>query len=325
MRTQGIASSPNGKPADLSAIDRFIELQGRLLDSYGVTADSRFVDLAVPRLRAHLLEGGSGEPVVLFHGGDGEAVNWAPFLRPLQDIAHFYAVDRPGFGLTDPFDYRSVDLRTHAADFVESLLDALGLDSATLIGGSMGGFFALCAALAHSERVRRVVLLGYAAGMSREIGPAMRRICGTPGAAEEFMAGRASMEAQKSQYREMFHTDPAVVSDLYFETRIAGLRLPSEQGTWATLLQRIATADGLRPELYLGDDLSGLKPPTLILWGEHDIASAEIVRQVADRIPQVTFQTMAGLGHFPFIEAPEETAQRVAEFINGRNAAPLGE
>lgn len=324
MRTQEATSRSKGNPADMSAIDRFIELQGRLLDSYGVEAASRFVDLAVPRLRTHVLEGGRGEPAVLLHGGDGEAVNWAPFLRPLQEAVHFYAVDRPGFGLTEPFDYRAVDLRTHAADFVASLLDALELDSATLIGGSMGGFFALCAALAHPERVRRVVLLGYAAGMTREVGPAMRKICGTPGAAEEFMAGRASMEAQKSQYREMFHTDPAVVSDLYFETRIAGLRLPSEQGTWATLLQRLATAEGLRPELYLGDDLSQLRPSTLVLWGEHDLASGEAVRQVSDRTPHLTFQTMKGLGHFPFLEAPEETAQRVVAFISGRKDELLG-
>lgn len=315
MTTHQATSPSPGRdaPAD-SAVERFVTLQSRLLDHYGVRATSRFVDLARPAMRAHYLEAGEGEPLIFLHGGDGEAVNWAPLMAVLQHHAHIYAVDRPGFGLSDAFDYRQVDLRAHAAEFVDSLLAALGLSAATVVGGSMGGFFALSAALDRPARIRRLVLAGYAAGTTREIG-GLARLCGTPGAPEAFMASRASMEAQRSQYRDMFHIDPDTVPDLYFETRIAGLRLPSEQGTWATILPRLGTLEGLRPEVYLGDEVSRIGVPVLVISGDHDMAPAEAARDLADRLPRGRFAFLPGIGHFPFLEAPEETGSLITAFL----------
>lgn len=313
-RTKATPATVTGE----SRIQQFVELQAKLLDFYGVTAVSRYVELASPRMRAHVLEAGAGEPVVIFHGGDGEAVNWAPLLGCLQQNAHIYAVDRPGFGLSDRFDYREVDLRVHAGNFVTSLLDALGLESATLIGGSMGGFFTLVTALDHPERVRGLILVGYAVGLTKEVGTTLQTIAGTPGLPEKFMAGRDSMEAQHQQYRDLFGIDPATIPDLYFETRIAGIRLPSEQGTWATMLPRLANLDGVRPEVYLGDELSRIQAPALVLWGEHDMAPAEVGKAVTDRIPNARFERLHDVGHFPFLEVPGRTAELITAFLRDR-------
>lgn len=105
-------------------------------------------------------------------------MNWAPLMAVLKDRLHMYAPDRPGFGLTDAFDYRNADLRTHASDFVVSVLDALGLESVTLIGGSMGGFFCLAAALDHPSRVRNLVLVGMAVGVSASASLPLRILVG---------------------------------------------------------------------------------------------------------------------------------------------------
>jgi len=313
-----ILESSNGTECDKdgAAIHRFIHLQDKLLDFYGVKATSRFLELARPRTRIHLLEAGEGEPVVIIHGGDGEGANWAPLMALLQKHARLLAVDRPGFGLSDAFDYRTVDLRSHAADFIGSLFDALELDSATLIGGSMGGFFVLVSALAHPHRVRRLVLVGYAVGATTEISEGLKIICGTPGMAEQFMKGRDNIEAQKHQYREMFQIDPSTVPELYFETRVAGLRLPCEQGTWSTLLPRLVSLEGVRPEIYLGDELPMIQAPTLVIWGEHDMAPPEVGQEIAGRIPGALFELLPGIGHFPFLEAPARTAQLIAEFLS---------
>jgi 2-hydroxy-6-oxonona-2,4-dienedioate hydrolase len=63
----------------------FALLQQQVLDLYGVRARSRFVELAAPRMRAHVLQAGDGPPVVYLHGGDGEAVTWAPLVAHLQN------------------------------------------------------------------------------------------------------------------------------------------------------------------------------------------------------------------------------------------------
>ena len=309
-RSGNVGTSYQKAKQDTDNINRFIELQGRLLNHYGVEAESRFVNLRQPKIRIHVLEAGEGEPVVIFHGGDGEAVNWAPLMNRLQHQVRIYALDRPGFGLSDAFDYKSVDLRTHAEDVVESLLDALELEKATLIGGSMGGFFALAGALGHPERVKKVVLVGLAAGAISQIPESLKRLCENPLLAEEFMKGRDNLEAQKSQYREMFHTDPALVPDLYFETRIAGLRLPSERGTWATLLPRLG-----EPNVYLGEALRAMRTPTLILWGDYEMAPPEVGRDIANQIPCAQFEHLPGIGHFPFLQVPDLTANLIVEFL----------
>lgn len=314
--TQTTRSTGAGRPDRASdtapdrATRRFVELQSQLLAHYGVRATSRFVELAEPRMRAHVLDAGAGEPVLVFHGGDGEAVNWAPLMAPLQDRVRVIAADRPGFGLSDPFDYRTVDLRRHAADFTASLLDALGLETVTLVGGSMGGFFALAAAAAHPERVRRLVLVGLAPGAIPELPDSLRVLTESPELAVEFMKGKDTMEAQHAQYRDMFHVDPATVPDLYFETRIAGLRLPSERGTWATLLPR-----GGEPGLYFGDVLARLTMPSLVIWGENDMAPTAVGERIAAQLGRGRFASLPGVAHFPFLEAPEQTARLITDFM----------
>ncbi|MFI5394801.1 MAG: alpha/beta fold hydrolase [Candidatus Binatia bacterium] len=266
-------------------------------------------------MKAHLLEAGRGEPVVILHGGDGEAVDWAPLMGALQDSVKTYAVDRPGFGLTERFDYQHVDLRSHAADFVTSVLDALDIHAATLVGGSMGGFFALATALAYPNRVHGLILIGMPAGLTRS-GPLLMRImCGVPGAARLFMKRFASMEGLSRQYRAMFHTDPDTLPQLYFRTRLAGMTLPGALDTWAVLLRRCAGLRGIRPEVYLGDELPKLQPPTLLIWGEHDMAPASVGHEASTRIPHGRFICLRGVGHLPFLQVPDECARLILEFI----------
>ena len=84
----------------------FAERQEALLEFYDLPARSRYLDIERPQMRVHLLEAGEGEPLVLIHGGDGEGALWAPLMTELEDDFRLYALDRPGCGLSDPFDYR---------------------------------------------------------------------------------------------------------------------------------------------------------------------------------------------------------------------------
>jgi pimeloyl-ACP methyl ester carboxylesterase len=141
-------------------VEAFKDAQDALLKKYSVTAESRQVKLKNPQLTVHVLEAGRGEPVLLIHGGGGVAANWVPMMNSLGKEFHLYALARSGCGLTDKYDFRETDLRQHAVDVITSLMDALELPKAALVGNSMGGLWAMQFALAKPDRVTKLVLLG---------------------------------------------------------------------------------------------------------------------------------------------------------------------
>lgn len=298
--------------------DRFAALQAEMLAFYGLNAVSRYVTLQAPPIRLHMLEAGSGEPAIIFHGGDGQGIDWAPLMSELQRDLHMFAVDRPGFGLSDPFDYRGVDLRQHAAQIALGTLDALGLERATLIGGSMGGLFALAAALAAPDRVRRVILVGMPVGLASSAPLLLRLVCAIPGTAEWMMRRLAKPGTQhrNCQYKNMFKTDVDRIPELYFEMQEAGLAIPRAPETWAMLLRQAANLRGMRPEVVLIDELADLTTPMLVLWGQRDMAPAKTGRAATARIPDARFIELGGVGHFPFLEDPDRCARLIREFIS---------
>jgi len=98
------AIPPNVSPE----AEYFRKEQSRALAKYGVAAESRFVQLTNPSLRAQVLVAGRGEPVLLIHGGGSVAVSLAGVMSSFAPDFRCFAPDRPGCGLTDGFDYTNV-------------------------------------------------------------------------------------------------------------------------------------------------------------------------------------------------------------------------
>jgi pimeloyl-ACP methyl ester carboxylesterase len=147
-------------PADPLAEERFRELQALAMAHYGLPGVSKHLPLADSSLTVHAIDAGQGDPVLFLHGGNSVAAGWIPLLALLSDRYRTLAPDRPGCGLTTKLDYSGVPFRAHAVEFVRDVMDALGLEVASLVGNSMGGYFALVFALAEPERVSKLVLVG---------------------------------------------------------------------------------------------------------------------------------------------------------------------
>src|SRR5690349_7637610 len=120
------------------AVQAFRSAEEKLFALHGLTVRERWISLEQPALRTRVLECGEGEPLLLVHGGGAFASVFAPVLAELKGFT-LYAVDRPGCGLTDPFDYRGSDLKRHAADFLGGVLDGLGLERCALVANCAGG------------------------------------------------------------------------------------------------------------------------------------------------------------------------------------------
>lgn len=92
----------------------FERAESRLFKACGVQVASRFVHLSDPPVSVRILEAGDGPPLVLVHGSGMSASTWAP-LMPCLGTRRLIAFDLPGFGLSDPFDYRRSSTTARAA------------------------------------------------------------------------------------------------------------------------------------------------------------------------------------------------------------------
>src|SRR5260370_29044734 len=116
----------------------------------------------MPKVRAGEIEldherSGSGPPLLAIMGMSGTALHWGePFLAPLREDFEVIVYDHRGVGDSSPLQGPTsiVELAQDAA----ALLDALEIDSAHVLGISMGGMIAQELALAHPERVRTLTL-----------------------------------------------------------------------------------------------------------------------------------------------------------------------
>jgi pimeloyl-ACP methyl ester carboxylesterase len=99
---------------------------------------------------------GSGDPVVLLHGGLMTIDDFGPVLSLLAETHEVIAVEAQGHGHTGPLD-RPMSFDAMAADVAE-VIRTLGYDTVDVVGYSMGGTIGLRLALAHPELVDRLVI-----------------------------------------------------------------------------------------------------------------------------------------------------------------------
>ena len=114
-----------------------------------------------------VFELGGGSPLLYVHGGLGGAYEVVPILAALAEAHRVLAVDRPGHGLADPFDYRGVDLFDHGRTFLQDVADGLELPTVDVVANSIGAFLSVAFALDAPARVSRLVLVGAPFGIAR--------------------------------------------------------------------------------------------------------------------------------------------------------------
>lgn len=118
----------------------------------------RFID--TNGIRMAVYEQGAGEPVVLLHGFPELAFSWRHQIPALAGAGfHAIAPDQRGYGRTDAPDGVEAYAAAELIADLEGLLDALGLQSATVIGHDWGALLASQLAMLTPERVERLVLL----------------------------------------------------------------------------------------------------------------------------------------------------------------------
>src|SRR5215475_12766896 len=140
--------------------EEFQKAERALASELGVALREHTLQLSGSVGHARAIECGDGPPLVFVHGGGSMAASWLPLLAHMQGVRAI-AIDRPGCGLSARYNYtREPSVRMHAVEFLERALDALGIESADLVGNSMGSLWTLWLALDRPERVNRLAAVG---------------------------------------------------------------------------------------------------------------------------------------------------------------------
>jgi pimeloyl-ACP methyl ester carboxylesterase len=270
-----------------------------------------------------VIEAGEGPPILLVHGGLGEAFQWAPLFPQLASGYRLIAIDRPGHGLADTFDYRGVSLRAHACAFLGEMLDALGLSSAAIVGTSMGGLWAASLALAHPERVSHLVLVGSPAGAVRRL-PFMLRLGTLPGfrlIAEKIMAN-PTRTSVRDFWGRLLVAHPERLEDDFLDLCVASQA--RNHRNWLGLIDVTLNFFGLRPELLLQAHWARLQPPTTFIWGERDAwADLTVAEAIVAAHPKITLVRVPDAGHAPWFDDAPAVARALENAMPGtRTGAP---
>jgi len=126
---------------------------------------SRYVEAG--GLKLHYNEAGSGEAVIMLHGGGPGAGGWSNFAKNFGPFAEGYRtilLDCPGFNKSDTILSTTESRDLINARAVRDLMDVLGIKTAHLIGNSMGGASSIRFALEYPDRIGKLILMGAGGG-----------------------------------------------------------------------------------------------------------------------------------------------------------------
>ncbi|HEX3603342.1 MAG TPA: alpha/beta hydrolase [Steroidobacteraceae bacterium] len=273
-------------------------------------ADSHFVDLP-DGYHAHYRE--SGDPnlplLVLLHGFGDSFTTWDGWVRELKPRFHLICLDFPGHGLTRAPEGSRLDGES-LADFVDAFAKALALPKFAVAGNSMGGAAAWQLAVRHPERINALILVD-AAGFVND------KPAGAEPLAFKILRYRIGREVlSKIDNRPLIDQglkadvyDKAVITPSLVDRFAEFQRAPGHR----KILMSISMAPRAASTAAL---LSGIKVPTLILWGQSDpLIEPAAADKFAAAIQGSKVVSYANVGHLPQLEIPQRSAADVAAFL----------
>ena len=246
-------------------------------------------------------EKGSGQDLVLLHGGVSDSRYWERELHAYSDDFRTIAWDAPGCGVSD--DPREGFSLSDYADALAGLLNSIEVHEPIILGISFGGGLAIEFYDRHQDIPKALILVsayaGWAGSLSDE--EVARRL--EKGRAQSSMDPEAVAEMwlpslfYKAPSQEILDEEKDIISDFH------------PKGS-QIMLEAFAQAD-------LRDTLPKIEVPTLLLYGDKDVRSpVSVANEIHDQVPNSSLILLENVGHLINKEAPELFDREVRKFIN---------
>jgi pimeloyl-ACP methyl ester carboxylesterase len=281
---------------------------------------------------------GGSPPIVLVHGLGGAALNWLRIGPTLASRTRVYALDLPGFGLSHPAG-RSGSV-TANVDVLDAFVRTVAGGRAVLVGNSMGGLIAMRQAARRPGTVAGLALIDpvlprpRGARLDRQVA-ALFAIYLMPVIGPRFLARHRAQTTARSAVLETLAlccVDATLVPEEFIAPAVeqADTRrtaddafTPRQFDTAFLQAARSVVRLGARRRPYL-DMMRRIGGPVVLIHGAKDrlvpVASA---RAAAAELPAWRYHEIAGAGHVPMIETPDEVVASIDELLAAVERAEL--
>jgi pimeloyl-ACP methyl ester carboxylesterase len=263
--------------------------------------------------RLAYVDEGHGEALLLIHGMAGSSQTWREILPRLAKKYRVIAPDLLGHGQSAKprTDY---SLGAFAVG-LRDLLDELGVDSATVVGHSLGGGIAMQFLYQHPDYCRRLILIS-SGGLGQDVGWILR-LLSAPGAELVLPVIAPGFVLRAGNTVRSWLTSTGLRSP-------RGAEIWNAYSSFSDAQSRDAFLRTLRSVVdYRGQSVSALNRlqlktdlPTLAIWGEDDtIIPVDHAYAALEARPDCRVEVLPGVGHFAQVEAPAQVVDLVDDFI----------
>ncbi|PWB78257.1 MAG: alpha/beta hydrolase [Candidatus Methylomirabilota bacterium] len=239
-------------------------------------------------------------PVIFIHGAGASHQVWIEQVRTLGRERRSIAVDLPGHGRSEGSGAHRIETYR---DIVVQFMAGLGLDRTVLVGHSMGGAIAQSVALAHTEKIAALVLVG--TGARLRVQP-------------QILAGLESDPRRTIELIAAWGRAPGAPAEFLRQDADALLRTPV-----SVIEGDLRACDAFD----IMQQVNAITLPTLVICGAEDLMTPPkyadyLHRQIADS----QLALIPAAGHMVMLEKPEEVGERIKAFIanrTGRGRCPV--
>lgn len=265
--------------------------------------NNQFTDVA--GINTHYYEAGSGDPLILIHGGGAGADawgNWRGCIGLFAEHFHVFALDMVGFGFSDKPDPASFAYtQATRVDHISGFIDTLGLSGVNLIGNSMGGITSMGVAIENPQKINKIILMG-SAGIRAPISDELKSIM-------QYDYTAAGMEKiVRGLTNPGFEVDPDIVAYRH-ELSVD----PATRSAYDAIMGWLAEQQGL---YYEEEYIRRVSQPTLVVNGKLDkVVQLSCAYRLLELIENSSGYILPHCGHWAMIEHPDTFARISTGFL----------